>query len=986
MLAIPLTFCEKSSLPQASIAQLTSLLEFQCKPLSKEQEGIINDEVAQLCRIRTEAVFPQTSDYSVEQTSKLLKYCLTLRSVMIRLRDYEGDLATGFKDNFHWKDAFVLSRHCQAATFYLDIACCYWNLGAIESLRGARVDRTTEEGIRAANKHFQQAAGFFEHIREHILPNLRSKISVGAMMPCLSEDCLNMARQLMLAQAQLCFYEKAVKDKRAGNMKPGIIAKIAMQTSKFYASTCAYCGSASCGAILDVSWFAITDFQQKCFRGASEYWQAVASKEAEIARLRRAELWVQQSIDVSKKFSLSSSLPAGADGLLSKVRVDLQAAVHDMNTVYLESIPADMTLEEVPPVVMVKPSPIPENVSSESVPNLFSFLLPRHISDLVQSTSANLSQLLSRAEAVSQDATLTARSSLSSVGLPGSIELANANMKAHNTMHCRPAARFCMDEDIATSRYGRLSDSLEELQDVSRRALTTMANIDEALDREERKDREFRTRCPGFTAVNSNHLTTEIRMNNRKMRDAFANAQRSDASIREQLSEDAILPSAPPAPAVDLLDFDEGLSSSSNSSAPSSTTALEDALSALADLIESREKILLDLKTLIGKNHLAQDVGTLVDALVRQCGDEEKKILTVNEVVKKLEQTINKFFNLQTQITSGVTFYTNLQSRLTTLMQSADDLAYTQQWQRQEFELSKEQLTESKDREMALELERSLNLEATSQQQQQYPGMVVGTAVAGPPSLFHSTGPPAPAAAPGPVSAVPEYSTLPPAANNAYPNPYQQQQQQQQQPSPSYPSQPMYSIPQHNPAAQPQGYTTSAPSLSMPPQPNPYHNYPYTPQSAYAAVPSPASGGGNLTPQSAYFFGGVDNPSPATVGAYPATSAAPPGPYLANPNPNPILAPPANFNPPPPPPPAASKLDPTQHPDFARKITSLCEMGFPYDKVKSALIASNGDQDAAANALLSDPSSSSSASAPSAAADAGAKSATASKSFWWGKK
>lgn len=61
-------------------------------------------------------------------------------------------------------------------------------------------------------------------------------------------------------------------------------------------------------------------------------------------------------------------------------------------------------------------------------------------------------------------------------------------------------------------------------------------------------------------------------------------------------------------------------------------------------------------------------------------------------------------------------------------------------------------------------------------------------------------------------------------------------------------------------------------------------------------------------------------------------------------------------------------------------------MGFPYDKVKSALIASNGDQDAAANALLSDPSSSSSSSAPSAVADAGTKSATASKSFWWGKK
>jgi hypothetical protein len=33
-------------------------------------------------------------------------------------------------------------------------------------------------------------------------------------------------KELMLAQAQLCFYEKAVKDQKAGHMKPGTIACI----------------------------------------------------------------------------------------------------------------------------------------------------------------------------------------------------------------------------------------------------------------------------------------------------------------------------------------------------------------------------------------------------------------------------------------------------------------------------------------------------------------------------------------------------------------------------------------------------------------------------------------------------------------------------------------------------------------------------------------------------------------------------------------
>ena len=197
----------------------------------------------------------------------------------------------------------------------------------------------------------------------------------------------------------------------------------------------------------------------------------------------------------------------------------------------------------------------------------------------------------------------------------------------------------------------------------------------------------------------------------------------------------------------------------------------------------------------------------------------------------------------------------------------------------------------------------------------------MGTAVSGPPNYFSSSmAPPAPAQAP--FSAIPEYAALPAPTSSAYPNIYQQQQQQQQPPSTSYPNQPTYSFPQPYQAAQPQGYPTSAPSLSVPPQPNPYYPYPttHTPQPGYPAVPAPApapaapGGGGN---QSAYFFGGVDSSSPTPLGAFPAAPAASQGPYYANPNPNPthtpILAPPANFNP-------AASQDPTQQPDFARKV------------------------------------------------------------------
>lgn len=48
-----------------------------------------------------------------------------------------------------------------------------------------------------------------------------------------SPDFITLCINLMLAQAQECFYEKAVKD----NMKPTLISKLAAQVADFYELT-----------------------------------------------------------------------------------------------------------------------------------------------------------------------------------------------------------------------------------------------------------------------------------------------------------------------------------------------------------------------------------------------------------------------------------------------------------------------------------------------------------------------------------------------------------------------------------------------------------------------------------------------------------------------------------------------------------------------------------------------------------------------------
>ena len=387
-------------------------------------EDVVRADVRNLQQYRSAAV--SVSDASESGQQQLLRYCQQLRNFAPRFVGLEPQL----KVTLSWSDAFGVSLKASASSFYMDLACCYWNLAAFESLMGARLDRTSEEGLRAANKHFQQAAGYIEHIRVNILHQLPPL----GNYPCMSEDGLNMVKNLMLAQGQLCFYEKAVKDKKkdANAMKSGIIAKLAKQTSAFYHATSIACKVGVLGSMLDISWFAVTEFQSKCFQGAAEYWQAHASKEAaqavgtgygeEVARYNRADTQVGLALAQAGKFAIAESLMFGANGLRAAIQQHRQTAEHDLKTVYMESVPNDFSLPEVGCVAMVRPLPVPE--ISEPGVVLFRYVLPQAVRLANAKYAEDVSAVNRSTEAAAENASNTARTTLSAKGLPGSLEAA----------------------------------------------------------------------------------------------------------------------------------------------------------------------------------------------------------------------------------------------------------------------------------------------------------------------------------------------------------------------------------------------------------------------------------------------------------------------------------------------------------------------------------------------------------------------------------
>ncbi|KAJ1423926.1 hypothetical protein B484DRAFT_102449 [Ochromonadaceae sp. CCMP2298] len=157
----------------------------------------------------------------------------------------------------------------------------------------------------------------------------------------------------------------------------------------------------------------------------------------------------------------------------------------------------------------------------------------------------------------------------------------------------------------------RLTSMYEDLKAVARRTLTSMAHIDDSLEREERVDAEFRT-VNDWQGTLSSVLTQDVRNNNKRMREAYGAAQSSDQHIEADLQSDPtqeslrivslsregllkLFPTAVP----NLLDYDEDLDGEDGD-----ISRLEEALHEMADLFVSRDEAVSKVRTLATKDIL----------------------------------------------------------------------------------------------------------------------------------------------------------------------------------------------------------------------------------------------------------------------------------------------------------------------------------------------------------------------------------------------
>ncbi|CAD7956655.1 unnamed protein product [Amoebophrya sp. A120] len=232
---------------------------------------------------------------------------------------------SSYKVDLVWYDTFRPKVKTQQSSFLLEKASCVYNLAALEGSSAVNQNRTaTEEGSRHAIQLFCRSAGIFAFLRDFVATDLQ-----GIATHDLSQSALHMWSCVMIAQANTCVYEKAVKEKKLRSL----LAKLAMRVSNDY-SQCLTAARKLTGSI-GPQFAEIFDAQEKTFLAAAVFQQAMFEKEncektmrgwgECLARFKHAEQTV---------FTAGKSEYSDVGSLKSAIQIELNKVKHDCETIY----------------------------------------------------------------------------------------------------------------------------------------------------------------------------------------------------------------------------------------------------------------------------------------------------------------------------------------------------------------------------------------------------------------------------------------------------------------------------------------------------------------------------------------------------------------------------------------------------------------------------------------------------------------------------
>ncbi|SPO29573.1 related to RIM20 - protein involved in proteolytic activation of Rim101p [Ustilago trichophora] len=556
--------------------------------------------------------------WSLSFPSSLPSWTSTISGAMEATKSAEAGPASGI--------AYATSDTVAHPDLAFERANLLFSLAALYSALGCAESRAEKQSIKRATAWFQNAAGVLQHIIDNLVEPTKhlSPPSID-----LNPRLLSCIRDLMLAQAQECFWQKAVVDR----LKDATIAKLAEKVAEHYASALAavnetpeegITATTTSRITLPSGWENHLTVKRWHFTAAAQYRKACDDLGAnrygdELGRLLLAEQHVKKALDSAKR-GVSDAITSDLKSLQAILQSNIARATRDNDLIYLEAVTPATQLSPIQPAAMVKPvTPVEVNqpiVHLRDSPQpaygrpLFAELVPYSVHLAISIYDDRKDSFVRDTIGGRRDELdVLATSTLQSLNLPGSLQALEQPMGL-------PQSLLRKHEEVVAE------GGLERLQriahDVARIATTDRDTLAEALaliEHEEREDESVRASFAGqgWGRQSSSEVNRELKAQAAEYHGTLVKAAASDEIVRRKLEDwedligvlggnvdglEAFVPSSNPS-----------LSSSSGGSRGSdrqvqAVRALRESLEHLDDLLDSRSACVTEAKAMAASDDI----------------------------------------------------------------------------------------------------------------------------------------------------------------------------------------------------------------------------------------------------------------------------------------------------------------------------------------------------------------------------------------------
>jgi len=453
---------------------------------------------------------------------------------------------------FTWWDAFRTSKKEKQTNLNFEKAAILFNLGAIHSQQAIESDRTTENGLKAACREFQQASGYFRYCRDNV-----ALLTDGPPHPLdVSPDALKALELVMLAQAQECVLEKAMGGAAPGEppskASEGALARVAKQVQSFYAEANAEIATGQLSQHLEKAWILHLKCKELLFSCETELLAAEAERKKDeadsigsrIARLRHADMQMKECVKMAKQLTSSGSnsfFQDAAGKLSTAVDKVLRKAVKENETVYLSRVPKYDSLAPIAEAKMVKVVlPTKEELTGSSG-DVFVGLVPDSSAKVASKYTEMVDVLIKKEKDSLCSATDDARVKLKQMELPDILLALEHNADMDNAAMLKavlPDGLYSKVSDFNRSGGTQhCQEFAKDLQSMRGVGIDMLNTAERDLDAESKEDEAMREQWKDKWVVPmSASLTMLLRDNIAEFKSKLSAAEQSDLSVTNLLS------------------------------------------------------------------------------------------------------------------------------------------------------------------------------------------------------------------------------------------------------------------------------------------------------------------------------------------------------------------------------------------------------------------------------------------------------------------